>query len=217
MASRWVGGLVAAGIVAAVGVVLVLNLEDSRKLSRTTPQPPVAPAEIKAPAEANVTARPANFREYPIGEDERDGIRVAAVWLPAIHMEGMPQGSGGPEVIHLEADVRALAENPNGFAKGEFVPYMTIRYEIAPATGGEPMSGTMIPMVARDGLHYGASVSLPKPGKYKLTYRVEPPSSGGLGRHDDPVTGVGPWWKPFALTWDWDYEGTAAAAGGKTL
>ena len=54
----------------------------------------------------------------------------------------------------------------------------------------------MMPMVARDGLHYGATIEMPKAGRYKLTYAIEPPSKGGLGRHADAATGVEPWWKP---------------------
>jgi periplasmic iron binding protein len=62
-------------------------------------------------------------------------------------------------------------------------------------------------MVARDGLHYGASIAMPTPGSYRLTYRLAPPSAGGLGRHSDPVTGVAPWWQPFEVAYDWDYPG----------
>ena len=40
-----------------------------------------------------------------------------------------------------------------------------------------------------------------------LSYRVEPPSAGGLGRHSDPVTGVAPWWEPFEVEFEWDYPG----------
>ena len=64
-----------------------------------------------------------------------------------------------------------------------------------------------MPMVARDGLHYGATIEMPKAGRYKLTYAIEPPSDGGLGRHVDPATGVDPWWKPFEVSFDWDYPG----------
>ncbi len=116
-------------------------------------------------------------------------------------MEGMPAmpAATGSEVIHLEADIKATEGNPHGFAKDEFVPYLKVHYTITPTTSsggaGVPMrEGDMIPMVARDGLHYGASVPMPTAGSYRLTYRVEPPSAGGLGRHSDPATGVAPWW-----------------------
>ena len=62
-----------------------------------------------------------------------------------------------------------------------------------------------MPMVARDGLHYGASIAMPRAGRYKLTYTIEPPTAAG--RHSDPATGVDPWWKPFEVSFDWDYPG----------
>ena len=68
-----------------------------------------------------------------------------------------------------------------------------------------------MPMVARDGLHYGASIEMPNAGRYKLTYAIKPPSYGGLGRHADRATGVDAWWKPFEVTFDWDYPGPPTA------
>ena len=122
----------------------------------------------------------------------------------------MPASSA---LIHLEADIHATEGNRNGFAKDEFVPYLVVHYTIVPeeangkAEAAEPIQGTMTPMVARDGLHYGASIEMPKAGRYKLTYAIEPPSAGGLGRHADAATGVDPWWKPFEVSFDWDYPG----------
>ena len=107
----------------------------------------------------------------------------------------------------------------NGFASGEFVPYLKITYKLTSEDGKTVVDqGAMLPMVARDGLHYGTSMIPPKPGTYKMTYAIEPPSAGGLGRHHDPVTGVAPWWEPFQVTFDWEFDGvppmstTAAAA-----
>ncbi len=62
----------------------------------------------------------------------------------------------------------------------------------------------MMPMVARDGWHYGASIPMPKAGKFKLTYKIEPPTAG---RHSDAATGVDPWWEPFEVSFDWEYRG----------
>ena len=88
-----------------------------------------------------------------------------------------------------------------------------VRYTITPQggkTNGEApksIEGKLTPMVARDGLHYGATIEMPRAGSYKLTYAIDPPSAGGLGRHVDPATGVDPWWKPFQVSFDWDYPG----------
>ena len=58
----------------------------------------------------------------------------------------------------------------------------------------------------------GTSLSMPKAGSYRLIYSIRPPSAGGLGRHHDPVTGVAPWWGPFEVAFDWDYEGPVGSA-----
>lgn len=201
--NRWAGLGITALIAVGVGAVLWSNLEPPGP-GRAESRGPV-PASAPAPV---LTGPVGGFREYLIGDpEEREGERleVSPVWFPAVAMDAMPSPEGA-DVVHLEADVKATANNPNGFALGEFIPYLKIAYAIAPEAGGEPITGELLPMVARDGLHYGANVALPGPGRYRLTYRLEPPSAGGLGRHADPVTGVGPWWEPFEVSWDWDYR-----------
>ena len=139
----------------------------------------------------------------------RNHVQVAAVWLAGVSMEGM---SASSDVIHLEADVKSTEDNPNGFAKDEFVPYLKVKYALADASGGAAIdSGEMAPMIASDGLHYGASIAMPKPGRYRLTYHVEPPSAGGLGRHVG-AGGVAPWWEPFDASFDWTVEPTTSPA-----
>jgi uncharacterized protein involved in high-affinity Fe2+ transport len=159
---------------------------------------------------------PAGFREYPIGDGiEKNQIRIVAVYLPPVEMEGMPVATSS-SLIHLEADIHATEGNRNGFAKDEFVPYLVVDYVIMPQDGSseqlvEPIRGTFMPMVARDGLHYGASIEMPRAGRYKLIYAIKPPSAGGLGRHADRATGIDPWWKPFEISFDWDYPGPPKA------
>ena len=178
-------------IIAGVGAIFLLNREPA-------PPPPPRPKPPVSPANGG--------RETPIGEDVvKNHITIAAVWLPAVGMAGMPEPSS--DVIHLEADIHATADNPNGFAKDEFVPYLKIKYELLDAKGGKPLqSGDLMPMVASDGLHYGANIARPGPGSYRLIYKVEPPSAGGLGRHVDAATGVAAWWEPFEAGFDWTME-----------
>lgn len=212
MLNRWTGPLVTILIVGGVAMILVtnLNLTPSRQSPPDPPAPALAPESARAAPSSPVAG---SFREYPIGDEVLlNHLRIAAVWLPPIAMEGMPATSAGGDVIHLEADVHATEGNPNGFAKDEFVPYLKIRYAIRPADGGDAIhEGELAPMIARDGLHYGASLALPEAGAYRLTYHVEPPSAGGLGRHSDPLTGVAPWWPPFDVAYEWDYPGPPRA------
>lgn len=200
--NRWAGLGITLMLALGVAGVLFFNLETSGPSK--APEPVGNAPEVPEPP---VPEGPSGtFREYPVGDPvERpvEHLEVSAVWFPAVAMEGMEHP--GSDVIHLEADVKATALNPNGFAKGQFVPYMKIQYKITPESG-EPISGELLPMVARDGLHYGANVAMPGAGKYHLSYEFEPPSAGGLGRHADSETGVAPWWAPFEVEWDWDYE-----------
>lgn len=208
MLRRWVGPLITILIGGGVALLLALNLNLStpRQPSTDGPQSTAPPAPVPSTA-----AKPADFREYPIGDSEgvvKNQMRIAAVWLPPIAMEGMPALPAGGDVIHLEADIHATEGNANGFAKDEFVPYLKIRYTITAADGGVVIhQGDLMPMIARDGLHYGANVAMPTVGAYRLTFSIEPPSEGGLGRHSDPITGVAPWWGPFEVAFDWDYPG----------
>lgn len=208
---RSLGWILALGILASVATILMLNVDwaGTRAGSSTS----AVASEPSAPSGNEPAVSPQRpsgmFREYFIGDEvERKGefLAIAAVYFPAVPMEGMTVPTGD-DVIHLEADVRATENNPNGFALGQFIPYLKVRYEIVPLSGNdkEPLRGELVPMVARDGLHYGATVVMPGNGSYRLTYHVEPPSAGGLGRHDDPETGVARWWAPFDVTWEWEY------------
>jgi uncharacterized protein involved in high-affinity Fe2+ transport len=210
MSSRWIGPLITLMILSAVAGVLFWNLESAKPPAPSAPQlPPTNPAQ-----QTPVRITPAGFREYPIGDTEQNHLQIAAVWLPSVHMAGMA-AAVDPDVIHLEADIKSTEKNPNGFAEGEFVPYLTVRYTIEPESGGTKLEGTMLPMIASDGLHYGASISMPKAGRYRLTYAIEPPSSGGLGRHDDPQTGVAQWWEPFRVAFDWNFPGVPGSTAAK--
>jgi periplasmic iron binding protein len=210
VSQRWIGPSVVAVILGSVLAVLALNVNwKGLGRNRSSTDEPRA----SGTAVASDHRPPAGFREYPIGEEiEKNQIRIAAVYLPPVEMDGMPT-MGSPSLIHLEADIHATEGNRNGFPKDEFVPYLVVQYAIAPLdadakTGSaEPIRGTMTPMMARDGLHYGASIEMPKAGHYKLTYKI----AIELGRHVDRATGVDPWWKPFEVSFDWDYPGPPKA------
>ena len=68
-------------------------------------------------------------------------------------------------------------------------------------------------MVASDGPHYGANLKLDGAGKYHLTYHIDPPPYQGFYRHEDEETGVGRWWEPFDLSWEFAFVGTGKKGG----
>lgn len=164
----------------------------------------------------------AQAAETQIGETvEKNALEVTAVYLQPVVMEpampGMNMHGDGHAMamdMHLEADIRALEKNPNGFGPGEWVPYLSVAYTIAKQGSDWKTFGTFTPMVANDGPHYGANVKLDGPGKYRLTYRISPPPYAGMYHHTDKETGVGEWWAPFETTWDFTFVGGVGKKGG---
>lgn len=158
--------------------------------------------------------------EYPIGAPQNQaGMEIAAVYLQPIDME--PEGhmrKASESDVHLEADIHALANNPNGFSEGAWMPYLKIEYELVKEGAPDRIAGELMPMVANDGAHYGDNVKLKGPGKYRLKYRISPPNAAGphgahFGRHTDRLTGVRPWFKPFEVDFEFTFVGIGKKGG----
>ncbi|WP_109481344.1 iron transporter [Paraburkholderia sp. C35] len=167
---------------------------------------------------AAVAMMSASAAEYPIGKQQiRGGMEIGAVYLQPITMdpEGMMRKASDSDV-HLEADIHAVKKNPTGFAEGDWMPYLQVRYELTKPGSSYDQKGDMMPMVADDGPHYGDNVKLAGPGKYHLKLIVQPPMQDGhmaFGRHVDKETGVGPWFTPFTLEYDFTFAGIGKKGG----
>ncbi len=152
-------------------------------------------------------------KEYPVGTPQTvAGMEIGAVYLQPIEMAppGMMHDAKDSDV-HLEADIKAAKGNPNGFAQGDWIPYLSVDFELT-KVGGATQKGVFMPMVANDGPHYGENVKMAGPGKYVLKLTVKPPGEHThFGRHIDKETGVAEWFKPFTT----EYEFTYAGAGKK--
>ncbi len=154
-------------------------------------------------------ARPSGAAETKIGQDvTKNGMEIGAVYLQPVMMEPMLPGMHEPADVHLEADIHAVKDNPNGFGPGDWVPYLGITYHLTKDGSPWVSSGAFMPMVAMDGPHYGINVKLDGPGKYKLVYHIQPPPYQGFYRHTDKETGVAEWWAPFDVEWEFSYAGT---------
>jgi uncharacterized protein involved in high-affinity Fe2+ transport len=157
----------------------------------------------------------AGFIEYPLGDDFVLGpLNVAGVYFQPVDM--IPAASAGLPAsqsdMHMEADISA-AENDIGYGVGDFVPYLTVKYEITRSTG-EKIEGNFMPMNASDGPHYGANIKLPGPGgagTYTVKFTIQNPESQGYLLHVDAETGVpGRFWgAPLVAEWKVDYAGPA--------
>lgn len=156
--------------------------------------------------------------EYPIGKPQvRSGMEIAALYLQPVTMDpaGMMRDAKASD-IHLEADIKATDRNANGFADGTWIPYLAIAYELTKQGSNDRVAGTMMPMVASDGPHYGDNVKLAGPGRYKLKLTISPPGSdphSHFGRHVDKETGVGAWFAPFAVEYDFAFAGVGKKGG----
>jgi len=163
---------------------------------------------------ASVTP-PAFAREHSIGNPVVvDGLILHPVYLQPVHMAPVLPGMDGAKFdAHLEIDVHADKNNPQGFDPGAWIPYLTVSYEIKKMGGDWSTFGTLLAMTAADGPHYGANIRFDGPGKYRIRFRIMPPPYQAFFRHTDKETGVSPWWRPFEESWEFTYLGVGHKGG----
>jgi uncharacterized protein involved in high-affinity Fe2+ transport len=149
----------------------------------------------------------AQAREYFIGGPvHQHDMEIVANYLVGIEMAPMPPGMPmGAEVIHLEADVHATADNVYGYPDDAWIPYLTIDYVLEKQGADWKASGRLRPMTAKDGPHYADNVRMDGPGTYKLMDQFTSPEAQGFIRHVDNETGVPEWWVPFSETFTFTY------------
>lgn len=184
------------------------NAASSGKSSAST-------SETKGVDDSSSSDSGAGFEEIQVDENHSDQevgpLTVNAVYFQPIDME--PSGMGlkaADASFHLEADIHANEKGTElGYGKGDFVPDLTVNYDIIDKTSNESVgSGTFMQMNASDGPHYGANVKLDKAGSYKLVLKIESPEKKGWMLHVDPETGVkGRFWtEPLEVTFpEWNY------------
>ena len=185
------------------------NAASSGKSSTST-------SETKGADDSSSSDSGAGFEEIQVDENHSDQevgpLTVNAVYFQPIDME--PSGMGlkaADASFHLEADIHANKKGTElGYGKGDFVPDLTVNYEIINNANNETVgSGTFMQMNASDGPHYGANVKLDKAGTYQLKLSIESPEKNGWMLHVDPETGVKNhkfWTEPIEVTFDnWDY------------
>ncbi|GBQ30082.1 iron transporter [Gluconacetobacter azotocaptans] len=135
-------------------------------------------------------------REYPIGGPvQAHDMEIAASYLVGIDLAPMPADMPmGPDVIHLETDVHATADNVWGYPDGAWIPYLTIEYTLSKVGTDWKVSGTMRAMTAKDGPHYANNVKMDGPGNYTVELRYNSPEKNGFLHHVDTETGTPGFW-----------------------
>jgi uncharacterized protein involved in high-affinity Fe2+ transport len=151
----------------------------------------------------------AGFEEFPLGEErELFPLNVAGVYFQPVDM--LPAGKSLAKAdadMHMEADIAALEGNELGYGAGDFVPNLTVRYEIAKTGSSWKIDGTFMPMNASDGPHYGANLKLDGAGTYHIRFIIQNPEAQDYLIHIDQETGVpGRFWnQPLVAEWDFDW------------
>ena len=113
---------------------------------------------------------------------EKEFLNLNAVYFQPVDMTGGYKAEDYD--CHLELDVSAL-ENGLGYGKGDWVPYLTVEYEVSKNGGDYKTSGTFMPMAASDGPHYGANIKVDGDGLYTVTFTVKFPDSSTYLIHTD--------------------------------
>lgn len=162
---------------------------------------------LLAGAAALCAPHAAGAREYPIGGPvHAHDMEIASNYLVGVEMAPMDPGMPmGADVVHLETDVHATADNAYGFADGTWIPYLGIHYALTKKDTPWQVSGTMLPMTAKDGAHYANDVKMNGPGTYTVVFTYASPETNGFRHHVDKETGVPGWWTPFTETFTFQY------------
>ena len=171
----------------------------SNNSSSSSSETPAGPASASANPAAPAPGEDAGFEEQPLGDDVHVGpLVVGGVYFQPVDME--------PEVGTPAAD------NKLGYGAGDFVPGLTVDYTIADKSGNVVQQGTLMPMNASDGPHYGLNLPKLDAGTYDVTFTIKPPSGWLL--HTDKTTGVeGRFWtEPLVAEFpDWQWDPTAVS------
>lgn len=113
---------------------------------------------------------------------EREFLNLNAVYFQPVDMTGGYKAEDYD--CHLELDVSAL-QNGLGYGTGDWVPYLTVEYEVTKNEGDYKVNGTFMPMAASDGPHYGANIKMDGDGLYTVTFTVKFPDSSTYLIHTD--------------------------------
>lgn len=176
----------------------------------TTTSAEAVKAEVKTDAQAEAPGvGDAGFTEYPI--DSIQDVEIEFMNVSAVYFQPVPMTDGNNVEdynLHLEADISAL-ENNFGYGVGDWIPYLTVDYDLKGTDSANNVSGTFMVMSADDGPHYGANVKLPNADTYQLTITIHSPADNNYLLHTDEETG------PGAKSFDEAFHGGVLTVSGE--
>lgn len=157
----------------------------------------------------------AGINELPVGDSgpQTNGpLTIDLVYFQAVDLEhgSMAMPAASDSDMHFEVDVATTEEATEwGYEADQFLPYLEIRAVVTNTDTGEEIDlGTMMPMIASDGPHYGNNISL-APGNYDVLVTVASPADDFMLHTGNDTSGVtGRFWTD-SLTfefknWQWD-------------
>lgn len=159
----------------------------------------------------------AGITEIPVGDSgpqSQGPLEVNAVYFQAIDMEQgssmMPPASESD--MHFEIDIKTNDKAKEfGFDADQFMPYLDVDATLTNKDNGKKVElGTMMPMIASDGPHYGNNVKVPA-GNYDVTVTIKSPADKFMlhtGKDSSAVSGRF-WKEPLKFhfnNWQWSGE-----------
>ena len=185
----------------------------SNNSSSSSTDKPAASSSAAANPAAPAPGEDAGFEEQPLGDEVHVGpLVVGGVYFQPVEMEPQVGTPAADSSMHIEADIAAAADNKLGYGAGDFVPGLTVDYAIKDKSGNVVQEGTLMPMNASDGPHYGLNLPKLDAGTYDVTFSIKPPTGWLL--HTDKTTGVeGRFWtEPLVAEFpDWQWDPTAVS------
>lgn len=160
-------------------------------------------AESVPETTAETVQRVSAYDREAVGETKSAGcVLLTPYFYGPVTLAGTSEVSAEGKNLHLEVDAVA-AENDLGYREGEWIPYLTIDYDVADKDGNTVASGALMVSSSKNGPTYGSNISLPGSGSYSLRLSVHSPAENGFYLHKDERTGVsGEFWdKPITVTW----------------
>lgn len=200
-------------LIAAIG--LALSLAACGSGSETAESTSDSTATTEAGATAEETKDTVGINELPVGDSgpqTNDALTVDLVYFQAVDLEhgSMAMAAASESDMHFEIDVATNEKATEwGYEADQFLPYLQIDVVAHNTDTDEDIDlGTMMPMIASDGPHYGNNISL-EPGNYNVTVTVPSPADDFMlhtGKDSSGVSGRF-WTDPLTFefeNWQWD-------------
>jgi len=206
--------LVALAAAAAVGVSMTACSTDDAASGEDGAAP--ATTEVTDAGDASTAPDVIGITEIPVGDSgpqTNDALTVDAVYFQAVDLEhgSMAMPPAAESDMHFEIDV-ATNEKATawGYEADQFLPYLDVTAVATNTDTGEKVDlGTMMPMIASDGPHYGNNISL-EPGNYDVAVTIASPGDSFMlhtGKDSSGVTGRF-WTEPLTFEFDnWQWDG----------